>query len=197
MITLRRFCLLEAELRQRGFGPSIDWSETIKPPVDANDYAEGTIYVICNSGMANVVARVIFARCMAALSVGQPAAAVFRHPGKGPAIDAIWADRQRLFADYQAADDKVAQLRSLPWIGDITALHLAKNFGANTAKPDVHMERLARRDRTTTAKLCARLSRQTGYRIATIDTVLWRACEQRILSSQAYEAEGWRTAFKP
>lgn len=197
MITLQRFRLLEAALRERGYGPMIEWSETIEPPVNADAFAEQAIYVICNSGMANAVARLIFARCMEALQSGRNAAEVFGHPGKAVAIDLIWRERQTLFGSYRDAADQLVHLRTLPWIGQVTAHHLAKNLGADLAKPDVHLERLARRDKTTTAQLCARLARQTGYRVATIDSILWRACADRILNSQLYESEGWAAAFRP
>lgn len=197
MITLARFRLIEHALRERGFGPTIEWSESLLPPADADAFAEAAIYVICNSGMANTVASTIFERCMTALRSGVPAANVFGHPGKAHAIDAIWRDREPLFAAVSAADDKVEALRALPFIGEVTALHLAKNLGADTAKPDVHMERLARREETTTAELCARLAVQTGYRVATIDTILWRACADKILNSKVHELEGWDAAFNP
>lgn len=197
MITLERFRQLEAALRERGHGPSIDWTEAIVAPVDADDFAERTIYVICNSGMANTVATVIYGRCLNALRGGETATSVFKHPGKAPAIDRIWTEREQLFAQYVKAEDHLAALEALPWIGEVTALHLAKNLGANVAKPDVHMERLARAENTTTAELCERLSQETDYRAATIDTILWRACADRILLSALYEAEGWDAAFRP
>ena len=197
MITLERFRLLEAVLRERGYGPTIDWTESIQPASIAEDFAERAIYVICNSGMANATAKAIYARCIAALHSGIAVASVFRHPGKAPAIDRIWAERDQLIADYNQADDPIAALEALPWIGEVTALHLAKNLGANVAKPDVHMERLARAEQTTTAELCERLAQESGYRVATIDTILWRACADRILRSAVYEAEGWEAAFKP
>lgn len=197
MITLDRFRLLEAAVRAHGYGPTIEWTESLSPPRDAEDFAQQTIYVICNSGMANTVASIIYERCMAALKAGTPVSDVFGHPGKAPAIERIWTERDALYATYLAADDKVAALRELPWIGAVTALHLAKNFGADVAKPDVHMERLARAEETTTEELCARVAATTGYRAATIDTILWRACALRILNSRAYEAEGWDTAFRP
>ena len=195
MITLQRFRLLEAALRDRSYGDMIDGSESISPAVDADEFAERVIYVICNSGMANIVAGVIYGRCMAALRGGEPASGVFGHPGKGPAIDRIWQEREALFAGYNDAEEPVAYLQSLPWIGEVTALHLAKNLGADTHKPDVHLERLARREGSSSDELCARLARQTGYRIATIDSILWRACADRILRSAVYEAEGWEVAF--
>ncbi|GMN03051.1 hypothetical protein MTsPCn3_17820 [Erythrobacter sp. MTPC3] len=84
----------------------------------------------------------------------------------------------------------------MPWIGPITVYHLAKNLGADVAKPDVHLERLARGDKTTSQTLCRRLSRWTGYRVATIDTVLWRACANGFLHSPTYERHGWVAAFR-
>ena len=197
MITLERFKLLELAIRDRGYGPTIDWTESLLPPESADAFAEQTIYVICNSGMANTVASVIFSRCMAALHSGIPVTEVFRHPGKSRAIDAIWSERELHYTAYVAASDKVEVLRQLPWIGDVTALHLAKNFGADVAKPDVHMERLARTEGTTTEALCARLAAESGYRAATIDTILWRACALKILDSKLYEETGWDAAFRP
>lgn len=197
MITLERFRQLEAILRERGYGPTIDWTESIEPATSAEDFAERTIYVICNSGMANTVAVAIYARCLDALRTSTPVAAVFRHPGKAPAIECIWAEREQLFSTYNQSDDPVAALEAMPWIGQVTALHLAKNLGADVAKPDVHMERLARAEGTTTAELCERLSRETGYRAATTDSILWRACADRFLLSAVYEADGWDAAFKP
>lgn len=195
MITLARLRLLEAAIRARGYGATIDWTESLSPPENAEEFAKQTIYVICNSGMANTVATVIHNRCLEALLDDRSATEVFGHPGKSAAIDAIWRERADHFAAFNAADDKVAALRELPWIGDVTALHLAKNFGADVAKPDVHMERLARAEATTTAKLCARLAAESGYRAATIDTILWRACALKVLNSAVYENDGWDAAF--
>ena len=196
MITLRRFWRIEAAVRASGHGPMIDWSESIRPPATAEEFAREAIYVICNSGMKNSVAVPIAARCIAALEAGKSVATVFGHPGKRAAIDAIWQRRHELFERYCRVYAKVEVLRDLPWIGPITQHHLAKNLGTDTAKPDVHLERLARRDRTTTQTLCRRLSRGSGYRVATIDSILWRACADGILNSRQYELEGWRFAFR-
>lgn len=196
MITLKRFKLLEEAIRVQGYSETIDWSETIAPPENAKAFAEQAIYVICNSGMRVSVAEPIFRRCMEALNSGGSVITVFGHPGKNLAIDHIWQNRQSLFEQFNAAEEPIAFLETLPWIGPITRHHLAKNLGANEAKPDVHMERLARREQTTTAELCVRLSAETGYRAATIDTILWRACADMILDSRRYELEGWDAAFR-
>ena len=175
----------------------IEWSEMIQPPTTAEGFAGEAIYVVCNSGMKNSVAAPLAVRCLAALAAGASVTTVYGHPGKAAAIDAIWQQRAMLFERYCRENDKVALLSELPWIGPVTKYHLAKNLGADTAKPDVHLERLARRDRTTTHELCQRLARQTGYRVATIDTILWRACADGLLRSSRYEAEGWEAAFHP
>lgn len=195
MITLKRFQRLERAIHAAGLSYIIDWSETVVAPRTAEEFAAETAYVICNSGMRQSVATVIHQRCMEAVQAGGSATDVFGHPGKAEAIDVIWRDRGALFADFVTADDKVAFCDALPWIGPVTRYHLAKNFGVDVAKPDVHLERLARRDRTTTEKLCARLAKQSGYRVATVDTILWRACAEGIISSRRYEELGWRAAF--
>jgi hypothetical protein len=184
-------------LRQHGYGEMIDWAERIQPPASAEEFAGEAIYVICNSGMAVTVGTYLAECCLVALATGQSATTVFGHPGKAPAIDWIWQRRHTLFEEYRRAIAKLDFLEGLPWIGPVTRHHLAKNLGADEAKPDVHMERLARRDRTTTRALCQRLARQTGYRVATIDSILWRACADGLLKSRVYEAEGWKAAFQP
>ena len=196
MITLRRFKRLEADLRADGYGPMIEWSQSIAAPTDARELAERAIFVICNSGMKYTVARPIFERCMTALLEGRSASQAFGHPGKARAIDAIWAERQSLFDQFSTGHSTLDLVAALPWIGPVTKYHLAKNLGIDTAKPDIHLERLARRDGTTPHRLCKRLASQAGYRLATIDTILWRACADGILSSSRYETNGWREAYR-
>lgn len=196
MITLKRFRRIERALQQAGYGDDSLWSEQISPPADAEQFAEAAVYVICNSGMHYRVAQDIFQRCMASLRRKGSVRKAFRHPGKSKAIGSIWKGREQLFAAYVDADDKLEFCQSLPWIGPVTSHHLAKDLGVDIAKPDVHLARLARRDKTTVSRMCAKLSRLTGYRQATIDTMLWRACATGIIDSKRYEAEGWKSAFR-
>lgn len=125
--------------------------------------------MICNSGMRNSVARPIFERCMTALSTVGSCKAVFGHPGKVVAIDAIWANRAVHFAAYVMADDPLAALATLPYIGSITKYHLARNLGADYAKPDVHLNRLAEAEQVDAQALCERLAAESGYRVGTVE----------------------------
>jgi hypothetical protein len=196
MITLKRFRRLERALREAGHEADIAWSEQLGRPDHAEAFARAAVYVIVNSGMSYVVARDIYDRCWAALERRGSARRVFRHKPKARAIDNIWRNRERLFAELAASDDKLEFCQSLPWIGPVTKYHLAKELGLDVAKPDVHLERLAARDKTSVQRLCARLARQSGYRVATVDTILWRACATGILDSRRYETEGWRAAYR-
>lgn len=179
------FAGLVAGVMDAGYGEDIIWAETVGPPDDAYEFAREAIYVICNSGMRFTVARQIFDRVMEALEAGHSASTKFGHPGKAGAIDEIWANRFNLHAAYLAAADKVEWCGTLPWIGGITKYHLAKNFGADVAKADVHLQRLATHYRTTAQELCERIAAATGYRVATVDVVLWRACAIGLIASRA------------
>lgn len=81
------------------------------------------------------------------------------------------------FALFKQAilQDPLAALQSLPFIGSITSLHLAKNLGLDIAKPDRHLVRLAERfGFECTEELCQEVSRATGEQVKVIDLILWR-----------------------
>jgi hypothetical protein len=184
MIPVEEFNVIVDRLRELGFADAdIEWSESIEPPADPDYFALEAIFVICNSGMKNTVARGIYNRVRDALLDGKSAATAFGHVGKTAAMDKIWRDRVELLDQYLAAGDKIEWCGALPWIGPITKYHLAKNFGINVAKPDRHIERLAALHQTTSQDLCLDLAAKTGYRAATIDVLLWRACAEGVIHS--------------
>lgn len=185
MITPAEFGRVVTMLDVAGFAGDITWSEGCGPPADAEDFATEAVFVVCNSGMKNTVARGIFDRIMPHLREGRSAGEGFGHKGKVAAIDFIWRERERLFTEFMAAPDKVAYAETLPWIGGITKYHLAKNFGAQVAKPDVHLQRLADREGVSSQALCERLAGETGYKVATVDVILWRACALGIIDSRS------------
>lgn len=184
MITAADFQAVIVQLRADGFADEdIAWSETAGSPTSAEDFALEAIFVICNSGMKNTVARRIYERIVPMIKMGGSARNCFGHDGKSSAIDVIWIRREQLFAEYMASPDKVEFCATLPWIGQITKYHLAKNFGAQVAKPDVHLQRLADREGCTAQQLCERLAAESGYRVPTVDLLLWRACATGVINS--------------
>lgn len=186
MIDATTFARIIDELGDVGRA-DIDWADGCRPPDSAERFAEEAIYVICNSGMKNTVARRIYDDVMPTVRNGLGAKFAFGHEGKCRAIDLIWRDRARLHAEYMAQPDdarRVWYCSTLPWIGEITKYHLAKNFGVQVAKPDVHLQRLADLEQTTPQALCERLAVETGYRVATVDVLLWRACANGLINSR-------------
>ncbi len=129
------------------------------------------------------VAIVIVEKIRAARCVGSPATSVFGHRQKASAIDAFWQDRERHFSKYytlKTDDEIVAWCRSLDWIGGKTKCHLAKNLGVDCAKSDRWLERVAAETGETVKSMCKRLAECTGDRVATVDSVIWSACEHGI-----------------
>jgi hypothetical protein len=166
---------LKERLISLGYAHEIDWAETVKPCTDPLSFWLEYSWVVVNSGMKNQVARKIWDRIFAAYKRGGLARDVFGHQAKATAIDFMYRDQVAQFEAYQEADDKIAHLKSLPWIGNITKWHLAKNLGFDCCKPDRHLMRIDTYYGTTPERLCAELSRQTCDRVATVDLVIWRA----------------------
>ena len=184
------------------FHQDIAWSEGLVEPANAEDMATQAIWVICNSGMKHTVAQGIYRRVIQVLVSGRPVREAFGHSGKAAAIEHIWSHRQELYDQFLVACLKDAEgdslddveaataggkayrptcaqnrldfCRSLPWIGEITQFHLAKNLGVDCAKPDIWLVRLGIITGEPPHVMCARLARESGDRIATVDLVLWR-----------------------
>lgn len=188
MLAVETFNEIVTELRAQGWADDdIAWAESLgKPPETPEEFAIEVIYVICNSGMKFTVARKIFEKCRDALLDGRPVAAVFNHKGKSAAFETIWRNRGALHQGYLACrtdPERIEWLETLPWIGPTTRYHAAKNFGVSCAKPDVHLERLAAVHGTDAQNFCADLAAKTGYKVATIDTLIWRACAVGVIDS--------------
>ena len=174
-----------------GYQHEIEWAENVKAPVNDMEFAVEYIWIVCNSGMKNQVAEKIFDRVIEALTDKKSASTSFNHEGKTKAIDYVWKNQTELFNNFMellsndASNQTILDwLQKLPWIGHITKFHLAKNYGLDVAKPDRHLGRLAAHYNTTPAKLCESLSNQTSDRVATVDLVIWRACNLGLINTK-------------
>jgi len=166
---------LYRKVSKAGYWCEIQWARSLGPCRKARVFAYEAIWVIISSGMKNQVARKIEEKVYDAINCGQAIKCAFRHKGKAEAIQYIVDNHERLFAEYLAAEDKLAYLESLPWIGGITKYHLAKNLGLDVVKPDRHLVRIAGKEGKTPLDLCKELSELTGDSLAVVDSVLWRA----------------------
>lgn len=169
------FIKLRQKVIDAGYGEEIKFHETVFAPFDADEFFGEYMWVVLSAGMKNQIARLIESRIYEAWDKKLPTSSAFRHQGKVKAIDQVKDYKELYFKGWQDAPDKLAYLETLPWIGSITKYHLAKNLGMDIAKPDRHLVRIAAHYNESPQGLCESLSRETGYRIATVDLIIWRA----------------------
>ncbi len=83
----------------------------------------------------------------------------------------------------------IEKMEELPFIGETTKFHLARNLGLDVAKPDRWMKRLAKKlgfppTVDGVNSMVKKFQLATGEKIGVIDAVLWRACEQGWLDKE-------------
>lgn len=186
-LTPELYRTVRAKLAALGHVGDWEWSQGLAPCTSATAFACEYVWVVLNSGMKNTVARGIMNKVWPRLVGDEPIAPVFGHRGKVAAIESVWRDRGQHFAaflgaQHEGSDAVVAWCETLPWIGQITKYHLAKNLGVDCAKPDRWLVRLAEAELETVEGMCRRLAAATGDRVATVDVVLWRACAVGVLT---------------
>lgn len=166
---------LKTELIKLGYGEEIEWAKNLRPCTNAFDFWVEYSWVVVSSGIKNQVARIVWNRILNAMIDGGRVSDVYGHKAKAAAIEQMWNLQAETFREYLGANDKISFLANLPWIGEITKFHLAKNLGIPVCKPDRHLVRIARKYGLTPDAMCERLSREMGDSIAVIDSVIWRA----------------------
>lgn len=167
---------LKQKIIEAGFEEDIIWAENIQECASAHDFAREHCFVVANSGMKAQIAVKIFRRCWSALTENQPIDdTIFRNKPKRKAMQFVYNNRERLFDEFRLASDKITYLKTLPYIGEIIVYHLAKNFGVECCKPDRHLIRIAGGKNKTPEEICRSLANITGDKIATVDSVIWRA----------------------
>jgi hypothetical protein len=74
--------------------------------------------------------------------------------------------------------DPISTLRKFPFVGEVTAFHLAKNFGFDFPKPDRNLQRLSSRHGYSDVQgFCRALAKASGESVRNVDTLLWRISE--------------------
>lgn len=184
--------MAKSEIIQKGYQWEIDivnnndWQKT-----DVEKFHREFVWVVCSTGISN----------KAAMSMTKDFwdlnqnPMVIKHNGKRLAIiksiseHVIWFNEWKQFCFAGMFQHAIDSLGNLPFIGDVTKYHLARNLGMDCAKPDRHLERLAIHysfggERKTKSKIydkevnamCRYISKETGDKIGLVDLVLWRWC---------------------
>lgn len=182
------------------------------PRLSPGAFVDACAYVILAGGFSQKTAKKIHGIICDALCHGASSDdlfQIFHNKNKVNAIYKIWENRDEYCAKYYAQkslDDKLKYLASMPHIGKITANHLARNLGENVVKYDVWIQRLGiafamqstefRVQSSVVAdnqklnpeikKYCddmfEHLSRETRLPRGYIDVVLWKACQNGLIT---------------
>jgi hypothetical protein len=175
-----------------GFGDEVVWQSLQKPAkVTETEFLTEAAWVILSSGMSERVVRSRFPMVAEAFrdfvsadeivlnveDCRERALADFRHEGKisGIATCAVQVAMEGYQTFYaKVAADPVATLQGIPYIGPISALHLAKNMGFAVCKPDRHLSRTASIFGMAVDALCESIALWVGDDVRVVDIVLWR-----------------------
>jgi hypothetical protein len=176
-----------------GFHQEIDWqTDLLFESCNECDFLREAAWVVLSSGFRESVLRRKFPmiaeafldwRSAHAISVQQTscrrrAISVFAHERKIDAIIAIAVEVFKTgFPDIKKRieNEGVGFLQTFPYIGPVTACHLAKNLGLNIAKPDRHLVRAAQfAGISSPQKMCEIIHEVVGDSVAVIDIVIWR-----------------------
>jgi hypothetical protein len=196
-VEVRFYRTAKERLLSAGFGSEINWQvEREFGTFTETDLLREAAWVTLCSGFKESVVRRCFDLislcfcdwesaseiCNSAMQCRATALAAFGNPKKIDAIlgTAILVNRIG-FAQLKQSilQDPIRSVQMLPFIGPITAFHLAKNLGYATAKPDRHLVRLASvLGYSDVHQLCGSLSEATGDPIQVVDVVLWRYAER-------------------
>lgn len=75
-------------------------------------------------------------------------------------------------------NDPITELKTLPFIGEVTSYHLAKNIGFDVSKPDRHLVRISKElGYSDVHSLCNYVSELSGDAPSVVDIVFWRFAE--------------------
>lgn len=174
-----------------------DWSERVRYPRDPDHTAHEIIWIILCAGRSAQSARTIENKVMAAIRGGRPIVEAFGYRAKAEAMEDAWKRRAELYGELVAVLASGDQEAVVDWcgairyVGDDTKFQLAKNFGADVCKPDIWLSRLTgfpdrprlavRRRFPACMALCRHLGAAAGDKVATVDSLLWLACNKGVL----------------
>ena len=172
-----------------------------------DEFASAVIYVILAGGFSQKTAKKIHSIIMEKMPENpaiEDLLKIFNNKNKINAVHKVWQCRKDFcdgFYKCLTLDDKLNYLQKLPHIGKITANHLARNLGENVVKYDIWIQRLGvlyggnsriaqkidNGKLDTDIKKCCddmfeHLHQETNLPIGYIDVVLWKACQNKLIS---------------
>ena len=210
-IDKKLFYSLEKYLIESGLGTDKDSFDIIKdriknpPKLSPEEFVFEVFYVILASGFKQKIAKEKFLLiknfiCKGSKVCPENLLKIFGNKNKINAICKIWENKEKYckqFYSLSDTDDKICMLSTLPYIGEITKNHIARNLGINKVKYDVWIQRLgialygndkdkensliSKNVKNSCDKMFKDIALATNEPIGYIDVVLWKSCQIGIL----------------
>ena len=158
---------------EAGYEREIEWCTNIRfEDITIDDFFREYVWAVLNAGMREQAARSIFTKYMEMMDTN-----MIKHDGKRNAIEHVLDNCKMYYNQLLSSDNKIEWFATLPWIGNITKYHIARNLGIDAVKPDRHLVRLAKRfGYETPLMMCEKIKKETSERLGVIDVILWRYC---------------------
>jgi 3-methyladenine DNA glycosylase Tag len=183
-------------LKKKGYKDEIKYYKNIKPPKTMDEFLSEYAWVVFASGFKvktlemkwKGIERVFFN-----FNVEKIVQVVKKDPKYFYKIRMPINNKRKINAIVETAEIikregykkflDIEKMRELPFIGEVTKFHLARNLGLDVGKPDRWMIRLAKKlgfspNENGVKDMLKKFQSATGEKIGVIDIVLWRACEQ-------------------
>ena len=159
-------------LKTNGYKHEIEWCENIPSEIDKKFFFREYAWVVINSGMKNKIAEKIYLNFW---NNGDINFEAIKHSHKNKAITHVYNRLDHYFRHFKQSKNKLVYLKSLPFIGNITKFHLARNLGLDYAKPDRHLVRIANLfEYDNVQTFCKDISELCFDKIGVVDLVFWR-----------------------
>lgn len=176
-----------------GYGPEIDWQEKQGlENVNESEFLREAAWVIISAGFRESIVRAKFSRLSAAFFDWAGASPIVKRRAhcRAQALR-VFASSRKIGAILRVAEvvnrigfvklkcalieDPIGLIRTLPFMGPATSLHLAKNLGVPVVKPDRHLLRVAHiTGYTSPQEMCEIISMVVGDKPSVVDLVIWR-----------------------
>lgn len=178
---------------EAGYADEIDWQEeVILADLDEPTFLRESAWVVLSAGFRETIVRRRFGDITKAFLDWSSADLIMIERescrtnallafGNKKKIDAIMEIAERVATEgIDTIRKKIRSrgtefIQELPFMGQITARHLAKNLGVVTVKPDRHLARMALNTGYETAdEMCRTICEIVGDSLSVIDIVMWR-----------------------
>lgn len=178
---------------EAGFAKEIDWQEEVtNTDFDESTFLREAAWVVLSVGFRETIVRRRFGEVSRAFLHWSSADLIMTERescranallafGNHRKINAILKIVERVAADgidmiqKEIGSRGIEFIQELPFMGPITACHLAKNLGVALVKPDRHLTRFAVKTGYKSAeRMCSTIAEIVGDSLSVIDIVIWR-----------------------